>query len=74
MRVRIKLFASLRTGRFAEEERELPAGSRVLDAILAAGVPPSEVSVIFRNSRHAEPGDALAEGDSLGLFPPVGGG
>ena len=74
MKVTIKLFASLRTGRFEEAPIDLEETATIADAITAAGLRPGEATVIFRNARHAEPGESLAEGDTLSLFPPVGGG
>ena len=74
MRITVKLFASLRTGRFDEASLELRDGATIADAIAAACIREGEATVIFRNSRHAETGEALTEGDTLSLFPPVGGG
>jgi sulfur carrier protein len=74
MKIRIKLFASLRAGRFSEEELELPEGSAVAAALTQARVPESEAAIIFVNSRHAVPASALGDGDVLAVFPPVGGG
>ena len=74
MKIGVKLFASLRAGRFDEASIELGEGATIAEAMAAAGLREGEATVIFRNARHAEPGEALAEGDSLSLFPPVGGG
>ncbi len=74
MTVAVKLFASLRAGRFDAESRTFPEGATVGDAIAAIGVPPEEAAVVFVNSRHAEPSTPLADGDILAVFPPVGGG
>ncbi|HUX36587.1 MAG TPA: MoaD/ThiS family protein [Rectinemataceae bacterium] len=74
MKVTVKLFASLRTGRFDEALIELGKAATIADAIAASGLRVGEATVIFKNARHAEPGESLAEGDSLSLFPPVGGG
>lgn len=74
MKVKVKLLASLRQGRFDEAILDLGDGELVADAIAAAGLREGEATVIFKNARHASPGDALADGDSLSLFPPVGGG
>ena len=74
MKVTVKLFASLRTGRFDVAPIEVAKGAVIADAIAAAGLRPGEATVIFKNARHAEPGDTLAEGDNLSFFPPVGGG
>lgn len=74
MTVTVKLFASLRTGRFDAKVLELPEGATAASAIEAAGVGAEEAAIVFANSRHASPGLALAEGDVLAIFPPVGGG
>ena len=74
MKVTVKLFASLREGRFDVASLEVRDGGTIADAIAAAELRPGEATVIFKNARHAEPGEALAEGDSLSFFPPVGGG
>lgn len=74
MKITVKLFASLREGRFDEADLELPDGATIAEAMTAARLGEGEATVIFRNARHAEPGDTLAEADKLSLFPPVGGG
>lgn len=74
MRVTVKLFASLRRGRFDEAVLEIPEKGLVSDAIEAAGLGPGEATVLFLNARHALPSAPLADGDILSLFPPVGGG
>ena len=74
MKVTVKLFASLRDGRFDEAVLEVPESGFVSDAIAAAGLSEGEATVMFLNARHVLPEDALVEGDSLSLFPPVGGG
>jgi molybdopterin synthase sulfur carrier subunit len=74
MTVTIKLFASLRTGRFDVRALDFPADASVAQAIASAGVRPEEAAVVFVNSRHAPPDAVLADGDTLAIFPPVGGG
>lgn len=74
MQITVKLFATLRDGRFESAPFELPEGSLVADAIAAAGVPPEAAAVVFVNGRHAEPGRPLSPGDAVAVFPPVGGG
>jgi molybdopterin converting factor small subunit len=74
MTVTVKLFASLRAGRFEVRGMDFPADTSVGQAIAAAGVRPEEAAVVFVNSRHADPEMPLAEGDTLAIFPPVGGG
>ena len=74
MRLNVKLFASLRDGRFDERDLEFAEGSRVRDVVKTSGIPEGEVAVIFINARHAELETVLRDGDRLSIFPPVGGG
>ncbi len=74
MRIKIKLFASLRVGRFDSADRDLKEGSDVRAALREAGVPEKEAHVIFLNGKHAGPGAALRDGDTLSVFPLIGGG
>lgn len=74
MHVTIKLFATLQKGRFDIRALELPEGTRTVDAMGMLGIPDSEVALIFINSLHAGPDTVLDDGDTLALFPPVGGG
>lgn len=74
MRIKIKLFASLRAGRFDSEDRELAAGLAVRDALKEIRVPEKEAAIIFINGRHAELGAGLKDGDTLAVFPLIGGG
>ncbi len=74
MRVTLRLFASLRTGRFDTTEFELPPAATVGEAVDAAGVPRPEAAIVFVNARHADFDAPLAEGEALGIFPPIGGG
>jgi sulfur-carrier protein len=70
----VKLFASLQKGRFEAREFELPEGTKTRDVLELTGIPESEAALIFINNTHAELDTVLNEGDSLALFPPVGGG
>jgi sulfur-carrier protein len=74
MKITVKLFASLRKGRFAVEERRYETGRSVGDILADLGIPEAEAAIIFVNSRHALPATILYEGDTLAIFPPVGGG
>jgi molybdopterin converting factor small subunit len=74
VRLNVKLFASLREGRFDERDLEFAEGTRVREVAKAAGIPEGEVAVIFINARHAELETLLRDGDRLSIFPPVGGG
>jgi molybdopterin synthase sulfur carrier subunit len=81
MRVRVRLFASLREalGR-SEVELELPAGARAEDAwqALATGQPAlaaRRASLAVAVNRRYEPFDVnLKDGDEVVFVPPVSGG
>lgn len=74
MRVTIKLFATFRDGRFKVAERELPEGSCVLDVLQPINIKPEEIAICFLNGKDANEHSVLKDGDTLALFPPVGGG
>jgi molybdopterin synthase sulfur carrier subunit len=52
----------------------LPDGATVGGLIQQIGLPESEVKVVFVNALFREPAHVLADGDEVGIFPPVGGG
>jgi molybdopterin converting factor small subunit len=74
MQITVKLFATLRVGRFAAAPKEYPAGTRIADVIGDLEIPDAQIGIIMLNGRHGESCQILAEGDSLSLFPLVGGG
>ncbi len=74
MEVKVKLFATLREGRFKEQKIELRDDSRVIDIINQYHIPLQEVAICLVNGRHAESEHLLNNGDTVSLFPPVGGG
>ncbi len=74
MKVTVKLFASFRTGRTPIETRDYPAGTRVADIVREQQIPVAELGIIMVNSRHVPIDRELADGDTLALFPLLGGG
>lgn len=73
MEVKVKLFGDLREGRFKEDVTELSDESRVIDIINKYNLPLEEVSICLVNSRAAEFGHLLQNGDTIAFSPPVGG-
>jgi molybdopterin synthase sulfur carrier subunit len=77
--VRVKLFATLRYLRpglgigeaFAVE---LEAGTTVGGLIRHLALPEEEIKLVFVNGIVRGVDHILADGDELGIFPPVGGG
>lgn len=74
MIVTIKLFATFRDGRFKVENRELPKESRVIDILSSLKIAADEVAICLVNGRDGNEHHTLGDGDTLALFPPVGGG
>ena len=76
---RVKLFATLRDYRPGLSLGEafpvvVADGATVQQLLEALGVPASEVKLIFVNGLVRDTQHVLADGDELGIFPPVGGG
>lgn len=74
MKVTVKLFATFQKGRFAIESREYPPGTVVDDIISELAIPRDSLGIVMINHRHVELGRELADGDTLAIFPLVGGG
>lgn len=74
MKVKVKLFATFREGRFGEELREYTAGTTVGDVLNELNLPLEEIGATLINHRHVEEDQPLQDGDNLSIFPLVGGG
>lgn len=74
MKITVKLFASFRTNRFDIENRDYPPGTTVADVADSLNLPQAELGIMMINHRHVKLERELAEGDTLALFPLLGGG
>ncbi|HXE95086.1 MAG TPA: MoaD/ThiS family protein [Dongiaceae bacterium] len=74
MNVTVKLFASFRAGRFDIETGDYPAGTTVADVADSLKLPRTELGIMMINNRHVKLDHVLADGDTLALFPLLGGG
>jgi sulfur carrier protein len=74
MEVNVKLFATLRDGRFKEEKANINENTQISDVISKYNIPKEEVKICLLNGRDADLNQTLKNGDTLSLFPPVGGG
>ena len=71
--IKVKLFASFRNGRFNEKDWDYVEGitfSRILEKL---NINTKDVGVLLVNSRHRETDYKLKEGDTLSVFPLLGG-
>ena len=74
MKIEVRLFATLRQGRFVKQSIEVADGSRLIDVLGPLAIGRHEVTIRLVNGREAEWEQPLGEGDTVSLFPPVGGG
>lgn len=74
MKITLKLFANFRLGRFKVKEHELPTPTTCRDVVISLAIPEAEIGIVLINGRHAQLSQSLNEGDTLALFPLVGGG
>jgi sulfur-carrier protein len=74
MNITIKLFATLRKGRFETKNMQIPENTSVEQICRETGIPENEKLIILVNSRHAELDYKLSDGDMLAIFPLIGGG
>ena len=79
MQVELKLYAMLRKYRPEGEAGEslfldLENGATVAQLLEELGIPPEIPKAIFVNDLSKRPEHVLADGDRVGIFPPVAGG
>jgi len=70
----VKLFATLQIGRFDIRDEQFPDGITVTDVMQKYGLTDKQVLLILINGRHAGYDSVLSDGDTVALFPPIGGG
>jgi molybdopterin converting factor small subunit len=70
----VKCYATLTMYCPPEGVLALPEPTDVAALVSMLDIPPEEVKLIFVNGKRADMDQVLAEGDRVGLFPPVGGG
>ena len=74
MQIKIRLFATLREGRGKELMQEVAAGTTPGHIIEQLKIPQEEVAILFVNGMDAPQDKELKDGDTVSIFPPVGGG
>ncbi len=79
MKVTVKLFATLThyapgVGSGRPFQVELASEATLQELIEQLKIPLGETRVTFVNGLIQEPDHRLAEGDEVGIFPPIGGG
>jgi molybdopterin converting factor small subunit len=74
MKITVKLFAIFRNDRFKIEDQEYPNETTVGDVLTSLGIDHPELGVALVNARHVTIATVLTDGQTLSLFPKVGGG
>ena len=74
MQIEVRLFATLREGRFVTKRVELSAPCPIHDVLHSLGIRDAEVFLCLVNGQHCKLDRTLADGDVVSLFPAVGGG
>lgn len=74
MRVHVRLFATLREGRVGETDVSLHGPNSVRDLLSRLKISESEASLVLVDGQHAELNQDLHDGQTVSLFPPIGGG
>ncbi len=74
IQVTVKLFAILRLNRKKEIILEMHEGVNVDSILEHLVISRQDATIMMVNGRHVRPEHILKNGDTLSLFPPVGGG
>ena len=74
MKVKVKLFASLRTFGPDEQVLDLPDRTTIDDVVQLLRVPGTIRLLRIVNGEHRPANHHLQDGDDLALFPPIAGG
>jgi molybdopterin converting factor small subunit len=74
MKITVSLFATFRNNRFKQEQREYPEDVSFRQVVADLGLREEELGMALVNGRHVSMEQPLREGDSLSLFPLLGGG
>lgn len=74
MKLTVKLFAYFRDNRFVAEVREYPDSITVGGIIDGLDIDRDEIGITMINSKHCSFEDQPSEGDTLAIFPMIGGG
>ena len=74
MQITVKLFATFREGRFTIESRDYPDGTTVGDIVKELKIPEEQLGILMVNSRHVDLERVMVDGETVAIFPLVGGG
>jgi sulfur-carrier protein len=74
MQIKVRLFATLRNGRGKEMLMDFGDDATPSDVFNTLEIPLTEVAILLINGMDGKPEQKLTDGDTVSIFPPVGGG
>jgi len=74
MKITVKLFATFRAGRFDIELRDYPEGTKVGQIVDELELSRDKLGILMVSNRHVDLERVLVDGETLAIFPLVGGG
>ena len=74
MSIKVRLFATLRSGRGKELIVDLETNPTPKEVIDGLDIPVEDVAILLVNGRDGTLTQLLMDGDTVSIFPPVGGG
>lgn len=74
MQIEVRLFTTLRAGRFNREKLDFPSASSVTDVCRRLEIDPGAVAILLVNGQAVAREHVLQPDDVVSLFPAVGGG
>ena len=72
--IEVRLFATLRNNRFKKEKmsfKEMVTPEHIIDLL---NIPREDIAILLINGHNGEFDTKLKDGDTISVFPPVGGG
>ena len=74
MLLEVRLFATFRQGRFKVKEIQLPEGFVLAALLEKLDISKKDVGILLINGKHSDEDTVLNAGDTVAIFPAVGGG
>jgi sulfur-carrier protein len=74
MQIKVRLFATLREGRGKELFLDFDEKAAPADVFGILNIPLKEVAILMVNGLDARADHELKDGDTVSIFPPIGGG
>ncbi|MDX9917229.1 MAG: MoaD/ThiS family protein [Gudongella sp.] len=74
IKVEVRYFATLRVDGKKKEEVSIPIGTTADELLKTLSIPMEDIAILLVNGINSDANTVLNDGDTVSLFPPVGGG